>query len=59
MTRAKLVGALAAAAGWVAARLPGVAGAGLISWAACMVYLPAGLAIAGAFCLLADWRQTR
>ncbi len=59
MTRAKLIGALAAAAGWTAARLPGVAGAGLISWAACMVYLPAGVAIAGAFCLLADWRQTR
>lgn len=59
MTRAKLIGALAAAAGWTAARLPGVAGAGLISWAACMVYLPAGVALAGVFCLLADWRQSR
>lgn len=59
MTRAKVTGALAAAAGWMLARLPGVAGAGLISWAACMVYLPAGLAVAGVFCLMADWRQAR
>jgi hypothetical protein len=61
MTRAKVLGALAAAAGWtagkVAAWLPGVAGAALISWAACMVYVPAGVAVAGAFCLLADWRR--
>ncbi|MER8004980.1 hypothetical protein [Streptomyces sp. NPDC094149] len=57
MTRAKVLGTLAAAAGWTLARLPGVAGAALISWAACMVYLPAGLAVAGAFCLLADWRR--
>ena len=57
MTRARVLGALAAAAGWTAARLPGVLGAGLISWAACMVYVPAGLAVAGAFCLLADWRH--
>lgn len=57
MTRAKTLGALAAAAGWTAARLPGAAGATLISWAACMVYLPAGLAVAGAFCLMADWRR--
>lgn len=59
MTRATLTGALATAAGWTIARLPGVAGAGLVSWAAGMVYLPAGVAVAGAFCLLADWRQTR
>lgn len=59
MTRAKLIGALAAAAGWTVARLPGVAGAALISWAAAMVYLPAGVATAGVFCLLADWRQSR
>ncbi|MFF9324035.1 hypothetical protein ACF1AY_04880 [Streptomyces sp. NPDC014776] len=59
MTRAKLLGALATAAGWTAARLPGAAGAALISWAACLVYLPAGIAVAGAFCLLADWRRAR
>lgn len=57
MDRAKLVGALAAAAGWTAARLPGVAGAALISAAGWMVSAPAGLAIAGGFCLLADWRS--
>ncbi|MEU6702543.1 hypothetical protein [Streptomyces wuyuanensis] len=56
MTRAKLVGSLAAAAGWAVGRLPGVAGAALISTAGWMVYQPAGLAIAGVFCLLADWR---
>lgn len=56
MTRAKVVGALAAAAGWAAARLPGVAGAVLVSAAAWLVYVPAGLAVAGVFCLLADWR---
>jgi len=59
MTRANVAGALASAAGWAARRLPGLAGAGLISWAACMVYLPAGLAVAGAFCLMADWRSAR
>ncbi|MEU9380008.1 hypothetical protein AB0D38_02910 [Streptomyces sp. NPDC048279] len=57
MTRAKVLGALAAAAGWTIARLPGVLGAVLISWAAWMVYAPAGLAVAGAFCLLSDWRR--
>jgi len=56
MTRAKALGALAAACGWAAARLPGVAGAVLISAAAWQVYAPAGLALAGVFCLLADWR---
>jgi len=59
MDRAKLLGALAAAAGWTAARLPGVAGAALISLAGWMVYAPAGLAVAGVFCLLADWRASR
>lgn len=59
MTRANVAGALASAAGWVARRLPGLAGAALVSWAACMVYLPAGLAVAGAFCLMADWRSSR
>ncbi|MEU6490384.1 hypothetical protein ABZ890_08320 [Streptomyces sp. NPDC046984] len=59
MTRSKMLGALAAAAGSTARRLPGLLGAGLISWAACMVYLPAGVAVAGAFCLMADWRSTR
>lgn len=57
MTRAKMLGALAVAAGWAARLLPGIAGAVLISVAACMVYLPAGLAVAGGFCLLADRRQ--
>lgn len=56
MDRAKVVGALAAAAGWAAARLPGAVGAVLISAAGWMVYAPAGLALAGAFCLAADWR---
>lgn len=36
--------------------LPALAGAGLISAAAAMVYLPAGLAVAGAFCLRLDAR---
>ncbi|MFE9098498.1 hypothetical protein [Streptomyces sp. NPDC007264] len=57
MTWPKMLGALADAAGWAAARLPGAAGALLVSWAAGMVYLPAGLAVAGTFCLLADWRR--
>ncbi|MFD5033641.1 hypothetical protein ACFWM0_25020 [Streptomyces sp. NPDC058405] len=59
MTRVKGAGALAGAAGWVAARLPGVAGAVLISTAGWLVYEPAGLLLAGAFCLLADWRSAR
>ena len=57
MDRAKAVGALAGAAGWVVARLPGVAGAVLVSTAGWLVYEPAGLALAGAFCLWADWRS--
>ncbi|MFE6482404.1 hypothetical protein ACFVGN_05615 [Streptomyces sp. NPDC057757] len=56
MTRAKVVGALAAAAGWTLRYLPSVAGAVLLSAAAWMVYVPAGLAVAGVFCLVADWR---
>ncbi|MEU0691437.1 hypothetical protein [Streptomyces uncialis] len=56
MTREKAAGALAAAAGWTVARLPGAAGALLVSAAAWLVYMPAGLAVAGGFCLLADWR---
>ncbi|MET7779573.1 hypothetical protein ABZU94_29755 [Streptomyces mirabilis] len=56
MTRAKTVGALAAACGWAAARLPGVAGAALVSAAAWLVYVPAGLAVGGVFLLAADWR---
>ena len=59
MDRAKLVGALAGAAGWMVARLPGAAGAVLISMAGWQVYEPAGLTLAGAFCLLTDWRRTR
>jgi len=56
MTRAHVTGALAAACGWAAARLPGAAGAALVSAAAWLVYVPAGLAVAGAFLLAADWR---
>lgn len=59
MKLSKAVGALAAAAGWAAARLPGVAGAALISAAGWMVYEPAGVALAGGFCLLADWKGAR
>lgn len=59
MKLSKTVGALAAVAGWAVARLPGVAGAALVSAAGWMVYEPAGLALAGGFCLLADWRGTR
>lgn len=59
MSRSKVVLALAGAAGWAVARVPGVAGAGLVSWAGWMVYQPAGLLLAGAFCLLADWRSSR
>lgn len=56
MTRAKVVGALAAAAGWTLRYLPSTAGAVLVSAAAWLIYVPAGLAVAGAFCLAADWR---
>lgn len=59
MTGAKVVGALAGAAGWIMAQAPGAAGAGLISWAGWSVYEPAGLCLAGCFCLLADWRRSR
>ncbi|GKQ34586.1 hypothetical protein [Streptomyces sp. A012304] len=59
MTRANMVGALASAAGWAVRWLPGATGAALISWAALMVYVPAGLAVAGLFCLAADWRAAR
>ncbi|WP_329114457.1 hypothetical protein [Streptomyces sp. NBC_01353] len=59
MKLSKTMGALAAAAGWAVARLPGVAGAALVSVAGWMVYEPAGVAIAGGFCLLADWKGTR
>ncbi|MFI0825717.1 hypothetical protein ACH4Q7_14815 [Streptomyces roseolus] len=55
----KTGGILAAAAGWALARLPGVAGAALVSAAGWMVYEPAGVALAGGFCLAADWRGTR
>ncbi|MFE2041667.1 hypothetical protein ACFXAZ_12185 [Streptomyces sp. NPDC059477] len=55
--RAKLLGSVASAAGWTARYLPGVAGAVLASAAAWLVYVPAGLAVAGVFCLLADWRR--
>ncbi|MFE2132243.1 hypothetical protein ACFW9X_03190 [Streptomyces sp. NPDC059466] len=57
MTRAKVVGALAAAAGWTLRYLPSVAGAALVSAAAWLIYVPAGLAVAGVFCLAADWRS--
>lgn len=57
MTRAKTVAAaLAGAAGWIVARLPGVAGATLVSAAGWMVYAPVGVCMAGVFCLLLDWR---
>lgn len=56
MTRARVVGALAAAAGWTLRMLPSTAGAVLLSAAAWLIYVPAGLAVAGAFCLAADWR---
>ncbi|MFJ5893783.1 hypothetical protein [Streptomyces californicus] len=59
MAKAQMVGSLAAAAGWCLARLPGAAGAVLVSAGAWMVYAPAGLAVAGGFCLAADWRRTR
>lgn len=59
MDRAKAVGALAGAAGWIVARLLSVAGAVLISAAGWSVYEPVGLALAGGFCLLADWKFTR
>lgn len=59
MTRAKAVVALAGAAGWLVARLPGMTGAGLVSAAGWMVYEPAGLALAGLFCLVLDWRVQR
>lgn len=57
MTRAKVAGALATAAGWALRMLPGVAGALLLSAAAWLIYVPAGLAVAGVFCLAADWRS--
>ncbi|MFD7791022.1 hypothetical protein [Streptomyces sp. NPDC059759] len=56
MTRASVVGALASASGWVLRHLPGLAGAGLLSAAAWSIYAPAGLAVAGVFCLAVDWR---
>ncbi|MDJ0461562.1 hypothetical protein [Streptomyces sp. H27-C3] len=59
MDRAKAAVALAGAAGWIVARLPGVAGAVLVSAAGWMVFEPAGLFLAGAFCLAADWRGAR
>ncbi|MFD4557600.1 hypothetical protein ACFWP5_25305 [Streptomyces sp. NPDC058469] len=59
MTRAKMLGALASAVGWAARKTPGVAGAVLVSCAAWQVYAPAGLAMAGAFCLWMDWRDSR
>lgn len=56
---------LADAAGWVIgpvwrrrAFLPGLAGAGLVSWGAALVYLPAGV-ILGGVCLLAMDRQIK
>ncbi|WP_438478967.1 hypothetical protein [Streptomyces asiaticus] len=48
---------LAEAAGWTAARLPGLVGAVLVSAAGWMVYEPLGLALGGAFCLAVDWRM--
>jgi hypothetical protein len=59
MTRAKVMGALAGAAGWIVAKLPGAAGAALVSVAGWLVYEPAGLLLAGTFFLLADWRAGR
>lgn len=55
------LGGLAAAAGHTlrisrsAARyVPGWAGAGLVSWGASMIYLPAGVIVGGLFLLAAD-----
>jgi hypothetical protein len=39
--------------------LPGLAGAGLVSWGAAMVYLPAGLIVAGLALVLVDFRIPR
>ncbi|MFE3381920.1 hypothetical protein [Streptomyces anulatus] len=59
MTRAQAVVALAGAAGSFVRQLPSTAGACLVSAAGWMVYEPAGLALAGLFCLAADWRRSR
>lgn len=56
---AVVAGNLAAFAGHcvrISRGLPGLAGAGLISYGAGMVYAPAGVIVAGVFCLLIDWR---
>ncbi|MFA5712534.1 hypothetical protein [Mycolicibacterium sp.] len=62
---AAVVGALAAAAGHVArvarkvaVNLPGVAGAGLISFGAWLAWAPAGFIVAGLFLLLLDRRAS-
>jgi hypothetical protein len=54
-----MLGALASAVGWAVRKAPGVAGAVLVSCAAWQVYEPAGLAVAGTFCLWVDWRDSR
>ncbi|MEU3836134.1 hypothetical protein [Streptomyces microflavus] len=59
MTRAQAVVALAGAAGWIVRQLPSVMGALFVSAAGWMVYEPAGVCLAGLFCLAADWRRSR
>jgi hypothetical protein len=65
-TRARARGSQVAAAlavaagrlvGWVQGRLPllpGLAGAGMVSYGAALVYLPAGVILGGVFLLAAD-----
>ncbi len=56
---ARAVPALAGAAGRVLRVLPGIAGAALVSTAAWMLTPIFGLAVAGGFLLVVDWRLTR
>jgi len=53
-----LLAGVAAAVGTVLRGLPGLAGAALVSYAAHVAFgLAAGLAAAGGFLLLVDWRR--
>lgn len=59
MALGRLVTAAGSAAGRVmrwSRSVPGIAGAGLMSYAAALVYLPAGLAAGAVFLLLLDRR---
>lgn len=56
---AAAAGAAAAFAGHlvrISRGLPGLAGAGAISCGTGMIYIPAGVIVAGLFCLIIDWR---